>query len=307
MIKQQQTHGEALSDALLQLYAMPENVGFFEQVLNVMQGYVPFQVSGYSIIDIRAKALDMKILRNQEGNIISNLSELEMYVLNHPLRDVCYQNNRGPVVGTIDLLPEKEWKKTPLYNEVHRTLGLVHDTSMRFYMGFQCVSFAFCDTKPLSQDYYKFLSLIAPHLTPAHKIFQLQRKGLLEHLPEDVVMISNNDHLEEISPSAAVLLNKYYPTRKRNIRQLPDEVWDWFRHRTHKDISGQTLVVQHPDSRLSLNLLRTPNGHLIVLEEYFMEEYRDILFSMGLTKRESEVILWVSQGKKNAEVAGLLE
>jgi len=89
-------------------------------------------------------------------------------MLSHPLRDVCYQNNRGPVVGTIDLLPEKKWKRTPLYHEIHRKLGLVHDTSMRFYMGFRCVIFTFCDTIPLGQEYYTFLNLIAPPLTPAH-------------------------------------------------------------------------------------------------------------------------------------------
>ena len=37
-----------------------------------------------------------------------------------------------------------------------------------------------------------------------------------------------------------------------------------------------------------------------------MEDPRKKLLSMGLTKRESEVILWVSQGKRNAEVADVL-
>jgi len=305
-IKQQQTNGEALSDVLLNLYDMPKGADFFEQVLHLMESHVPFQVSGYSIVDIKAKALDMKMLRNQGGSDVSNLSELEKHILSHPLRDVCYYNNRGPVVGTIDLLPEKEWKKTPLYNEVHRPLGLVHDTSMRFYMGSQCVSFAFCDTKPLAQDYYTFLNLIAPHLAPAHMAFKLQRKGLLDHLPENVVRISKNDHLEELSPSAATLLNKYYLTRKRDIQQLPDDVWRWFHHEVNKEGVGQALVVRLPESQLSLNLLRTPKGYLIVLNEFVLEDQRHILLSMGLTQREAEVILWVSQGKRNAEVANLL-
>ncbi|MBI9080095.1 MAG: helix-turn-helix transcriptional regulator [Pseudodesulfovibrio sp.] len=305
MIKQQQT-SEALSNVLLQLYDMPKEADFFEQVLHLMEGHVPFQVSGYSIIDIRAKELDMKLLRNQGGSIVPNLSELEKHVLSHPLRDVCYENSKGPVVGTIDLLPEKEWKKTPLYNEVHKQLGLVHDTSMRFYRGFRCVSFAFCDTKPLAQNYYNFLNLIAPHLAPARTTFKLQRKGLLDHLPENVVMISKNNHLKGLSPSAAALFNKYYPTRKRDIQQLPDNVWRWFRHETNKGVAGQPLVVRLAESLLSLSLLRTPRGYLIVLNESVVEGPRNMLLRMGLTKRESDVILWVSQGKQNAEVANLL-
>ncbi len=291
---------------LLQLYDMPHGADFFEQVLHLMEDHVPFQVSGYSIVDIRAKALDMKMLRNHGGSDVSNLSELEKHILNHPLRDVCYQNNRGPVVGTIDLLPEKEWKKTPLYNEVHKPLGLVHDTSMRFYMGSQCVSFAFCDTMPLAQESYSFLNLIVPHLAPALSAFKLQRKRLLDHLPENVVTISKDGHLEELSPSAAALLNKYYPTNKRDIQQLPDDVWRWFRDEADKGERGQTLVAHLPDSLLSLNSLRTPRGYLIALKESAVEDPRKKLLSMGLTKRESEVILWVSQGKRNAEVADVL-
>jgi DNA-binding CsgD family transcriptional regulator len=306
MIKQQQTSGEALSNVLLQLYDMPKGADFFEQVLHLMEDHVPFQISGYSIVDIQAKELDMKMLRNQGGSDVSNLSELEKYILSHPLRDVCYYNNKGPVVGTIDLLPEKEWKKTPLYNEVHKPLGLVHDTSMRFYMGFRCVSFAFCDKKPLAQEYYHFLNLIAPHLAPAHTAFKLQRKGLLDHLPKNVVMISKNDHLEGFSPSAAALFNKYYPTRKRDIQRLPDDVWRWFRHEANKEEAGQPLVARLAESLLSLSLLRTPKGYLIVLNESVVEDPRNMLLRMGLTKRESDVIRWVSQGKKNAEVANLL-
>ncbi len=304
--KSQQVSGEAISEVLLQLYDMDHGVDFFEQVLLLMQDHVPFLVSGYSVIDVRAKALDLKMLRDQKGINVSNLSELEMYVLSHPLRDVCYYNNRGPVVGTIDLLPENEWKKTPLYNEVHRKLGLVHDTSMRFYMGSQCVSFAFCDTMPLAQEYYQFLNLIAPHLAPAYKCLKLRRNGRLENLPDNVVMISDSGHLEEISFSAAALLDKYYPIKKLGTKHLPDDVWRWFRCEAGKGERGQALVVRLSESLLSLGLLRTPNGYLIILEEYVVKDPRNMLLKMGLTKRESEVILWVSQGKQNRQVADLL-
>lgn len=304
--KIQQVEGEALSEVLLQLYDMPQGADFFEQVLLLMQGQIPFLVSGYSFIDIRAKALDMKTLQRQKGSNVSNLSELKMYVLSHPLRDVCYYNNRGPVVGTIDLLPENEWKKTPLYNEVHRKLGFVHDTSMRFYMGTQCVSFAFCDTVPLAQEYYHFLNLIAPHLAPAYKVLKLQRQGRLENTPDNAVVISDSGRLNEISFCAAVLLDKYFPIKTERTKQLPDDIWHWFRSEALKGERAQKLVVRLPESLLSLSLLRTPSGYLIVLEESVVETPRNMLLSMGLTKRESEVILWVSQGKQNAEVAEFL-
>ena len=306
MTLQEQTNDEALSRALLHLYNMPQGVNFFEQVLHLMKDHVPFLVSGYSMIDIKTKVLDMKRLQNHGEDDVSNLSELRKYVLSHPLRDVCYYNNRGPVVGTIDLLSEKEWKKTPLYNEVHRPLGLVHDTSMRFYIGSQCVSFAFCDTQPLAQEYYHFLNLVAPHLAPAYKTFNLQRKDVLDDLPEHVVVLSKNNRMKELSPSAAALLRKYYPTKKRDRRQLPDDVWRWFLHEVHKEEKSQPLIARRPESRLSMSLLRTATGHLIVLKESVEEDPRNILSRMGLTKREAEVILWVSQGKQNAEVAGIL-
>ncbi|XPV77648.1 MAG: LuxR C-terminal-related transcriptional regulator [Desulfovibrio sp.] len=299
-------NSKAVSELLLHMYDMPKGVNFFEQVLHLMQGYVPFQVSGYSVVDIQAKALDMKMLQSQEGENVPNLSELEKFILTHPLRDVCYHNDRGAVVGTIDLMAESEWKKTPLYNEVHRKLGLVHDTSMRFYMGTLCVSFAFCDKKPLGKEYYDFLNLIAPHLGPAHKTLKLQRRGLLDHLPDNVILISKNQHLDAISPLAVRLLHKYFSVNKRVTEQLPDDVWSWIRYAMSKGEGGQILISKLSESTLALSLLRTAEGYLILLEESITVVPKVVLSKMGLTKREAEVALWASQGKQNREVASIL-
>jgi len=300
-------NGNVISEVLLQMYDMPHEADFFEHVLHLMKGHIPFLMSGYSMVDLRAKALDMKVLRNREGTSVANLSEIEKLVRSHPRLEVCCKNSMGPVVGTIDLLPEKEWKKTTLYNEVHRKLGLVHDTSMRFYVGSKCVSFTFCDKMPLEQDSYHFLNLIAPHLSPAYDIYNLQRQGLLEQTPEHAVVVSKQGRYSKLSPTVVEFFQKYYPTEKQQITHcLPDAVERWFQQERLKGASAEKLIVRGPGRALSLRLLRTPTGFLILCAESIEKDFQAILREMGLTKREAEVMLWVSQGKQNSAVAMIL-
>jgi DNA-binding CsgD family transcriptional regulator len=55
----------------------------------------------------------------------------------------------------------------------------------------------------------------------------------------------------------------------------------------------------------SLSPIRTSDHRLVLTEKN--EELDAVPFeTLGLTKREAEVLLWVSQGKRNAEIATIL-
>jgi DNA-binding CsgD family transcriptional regulator len=55
----------------------------------------------------------------------------------------------------------------------------------------------------------------------------------------------------------------------------------------------------------SLSPIRTSEHRLVLIEKN--EELDAVpLETLGLTKREAEVLLWVSQGKRNAEIAMIL-
>jgi DNA-binding CsgD family transcriptional regulator len=55
----------------------------------------------------------------------------------------------------------------------------------------------------------------------------------------------------------------------------------------------------------SLSPIKTPDHPLVLTEKN--EELDSVpLETLGLTKREAEVLLWVSQGKRNAEIATIL-
>lgn len=60
-------------------------------------------------------------------------------------------------------------------------------------------------------------------------------------------------------------------------------------------------------TRLIARLLRSDHeDHLLALEEQQTALSPSVFRPLGLTNRESEVLLWVTHGKTDAEIAGIL-
>ncbi len=298
---------KALSDALLRLYEISPTDNFYEQVLEMLEDYVPHVVSGYSFTDLRSRVLCKKALRNRQGESFANLSELEVLVQDHPFVDVYTANGAGPVVCISDLMSEKEWRQTAICSELERLLGVVYDWSLRFYSGRKCVSFFFSNDVPLEQSYRRFFTLLAPHLENAHRAFHGRQKGLIANLPENIVLLSSAGHLVECGLPASELFAKYFPREKGGFAgRLPDTAGRWVAGAIAGEHSLKALVVKKKDEVLSLSLLRLPDGYLLVLEESARVDLGEVLKDWGLTAREAEVLVWVAQGKQNSEVGVIL-
>jgi DNA-binding CsgD family transcriptional regulator len=68
------------------------------------------------------------------------------------------------------------------------------------------------------------------------------------------------------------------------------------------------LIVERADKRLTLRLVTAPerDKHLLLLEEERTRLTPAAFMSLGLTRREAEVLFFVTRGKTNAAVASLL-
>src|SRR5207244_346220 len=92
--------------------------------------------------------------------------------------------------------------------------------------------------------------------------------------------------------------------------RLPDDLTRWVRHQnevlqTIDDVPQPRLpmVVSRHDRELRLRLFSGSTQHLLLLEERVRARSPAQLTSLGLTRRESEVLLWVAQGKTNEAIA----
>jgi DNA-binding CsgD family transcriptional regulator len=95
---------------------------------------------------------------------------------------------------------------------------------------------------------------------------------------------------------------------------LPTQVRDWLKRRASGLVDNvqpsklQDFSIQRGSKRLTVRSLSSVQAaeHRLVLTETSEELDSNSLQTLGLTKREAEVLFWVSQGKRNCEIAEIL-
>lgn len=307
---------KTISDLLLRIYELPEKNDFFEHVLSVLDTCVNSEFSAYSFTNVETRTFRPQALHRlgAGGQKLPGLKEISARAQAHPFKDIYYKRGLGPVLCMTDVMSVAEWTQTELYNEVWRPAGLLHDTSVRFYEGPNCYSFFFSSPVPLSEDCRRALELVAPHLGNAHRAFMVQQKAVEESFQGSMVLLSEEGKVVEYPPLASARLDYYYPHEKKApVQVLPDEVERWVQAeiKTFSSLAGTSwgdkLIARRGRSVLSMNLLKSKEGFMLLFEESVSVRMFDVLVKMGLTHRESEVLQWVCQGKKNSEIALILQ
>jgi DNA-binding NarL/FixJ family response regulator len=167
------------------------------------------------------------------------------------------------------------------------------------------------------------LNTLRPHLIQAYRNvhamhqLKLESQGLKHALNQlCVVFLTEEGKPQWISQPVEELLRKYGQTSSQPGCELPFYIRQWIKHQLASEKSQHLLVeprlplrLEIQDSCLILRLKCDPQNAQNLL---FLEEQRKFTLSiesleyLGLTKREAEVFSYISDGKKNQEVAHLL-
>jgi DNA-binding CsgD family transcriptional regulator len=108
-------------------------------------------------------------------------------------------------------------------------------------------------------------------------------------------------------------LGRYFGDARRRASSLPAAVSEWLAHcvsaYADTDLAGRPrtpLVVAATGRRLVIELLGTRPHLMLLLAEELDELPLRVLRPLGLTPRETEVLQWVTEGKRDGEVAAIL-
>ncbi|MHA3774718.1 response regulator transcription factor [Verrucomicrobiota bacterium sgz303538] len=144
------------------------------------------------------------------------------------------------------------------------------------------------------------------------------RLGIEPQVPAAVARALTGFAILDASPSgvigfatekASTLLAKYFPcSLDQQLHRLPAVLVQWLKQQ--KSQTGSSSLVrmfQAGTEQLIVRVTGTEDGYYQLL----LEERNDVtaakrLELLGLTPRESEVLLWISRGKTNSEIATIV-
>ena len=316
-----------LLGCISELYAHHDLDGFAQHVLAVGRKAVPADWSACDELNVRRKR--HRWVTDPANLILGGAGEPHDYFFTeHPLVVHLKRTGDVPPLRFSDLLTRRQYRETTLYREAYRRFGV------EFQLGFTLPSptpgFVFGlafnrKQRDFTEEDRLTFELLRPHLLQAYRnaelITRLREQALfgeqaLEATHQGVIVLDAQGRINFCSPNARVGLAAYFPAAKRAVNdQLPEALQQWVRQQGPPPVKNgkvpsprQPLTVERADRRLVVRLVTdsTPGQHVLVLAEHRATLSPEPLQRLGLTAREAEVLLWVTQGKTSPEVGVIL-
>jgi DNA-binding CsgD family transcriptional regulator len=299
---------KALSDALLALYSPGPHADFPARVFAVLRCSLPFDCLAYH-----------EIVDNQNQRAIFcpeipfDAQIFETYLDQHPTWNAFTKDQVESCVKISDFISRANWERTDLFNHIFRPLTFHHQLAFITLGELPQLGIALNRSRrDFSEEERTVLDLLKPHLSQAltaSKLFSYYSDAAEGNGKAWIVANSAGRILFE-NGKAIDLLKEYFG----HNGSLPTQVRDWLKRRASGLLDDalasklKDFSIQRGSKRLTVRLLSSIQAeeHRLVLTETSEELNANTLQTLGLTKREAEVLFWVSQGKRNSEIAEIL-
>jgi DNA-binding NarL/FixJ family response regulator len=155
-------------------------------------------------------------------------------------------------------------------------------------------------TKPISPD--EVIARIKTHVNTAK--LALSAHDALDHAGKNVFCVSNQGRLAWATPQVHEIIEELAGANPTSWSILADEIKDWLDTDTNVDLMISTFNtpfnILYERKQDDLHLLR-------IVQTSSQKTPEDLKVKLPITKRESEVLYWVSYGKTSWETSQILE
>src|SRR5262245_23800538 len=235
----------------------------------------------------------------------------------HPVLAHFERSRRGGAVKVSDFFGRAQYHRQRFYREFFRPAGVEHQISIALpSRSPRLVRITLNRARrEFSERDRLVLNLVRPHLAQAHRNAEAfarlgtERRDLeraAEAADVGVVVVRDGGRPVYVNPRSRELLSTYFVTGRTPSRRLPEALASWLRRPDDLSVPRTPLVVERDGSRLEVRALSDADGHLLVLRERMTRIAPGPLESLGLTRRQAEVLAWLTEGKANPEIASIL-
>ena len=133
----------------------------------------------------------------------------------------------------------------------------------------------------------------------------------IDILDDGVVLLTSTGQVQWMSARARERFATYFGPESSTDDALPEPVTSWLRRQAEPDVHEvppprSPLVVTRESRQLVIRFLSRGAEALLALGERYASVPPDALRPLGLSRRETEVLAWVTEGKRNGEIATIL-
>lgn len=258
------------------------------------------------------------VWQNSENISPEDLEVFTEYYQENPLMNALIIERRPETLKITDLMPAKDFQRTNIYNEFYKRVGVTNQLVAPMFISDEL--FMTCSVNIDKQDFSDrdklILSLIAPHFANAiRNSFAYQRlSAALEARESGIIAVNAKGKPLFISEYAQRLLEKYFAGEKRENNSLPQILVRWIKQ---IELVSKTTDYKLPFAPLKIGnekgimIVRfmynsTTREKTLMLEEQKILDWRGKFEKFSLTRRETEILFWITQGKTDDVIAALL-
>ncbi len=233
----------------------------------------------------------------------------------HPL--IAHSGSPGSArsLRISDFLSRQQFHRLALYNEYYRPLGIEYQLGTEIATSQHRIIAVGLDRNCLdfSGNERLCLDLLRPHLIQSYRNLQILdlMKRAAEGGGKKVIVVNRTGQVQLASDDVWRILAHYFDMR-RVQGSLPDALRSWTRYersrlREESDVPSPSvpLIVNKDTGKLTMRFLwggRDSDQDLIIMEEERAEPASGLRYHPEFTKRETEILSWLSQGKTNTEI-----
>ena len=312
----------ALVACVAEISALRDLDAFRDHVVRAIAKVVPAEVIAYTEIGFGQPTA--RVFHPAHVVTPDLRQTFEHHKHEHPLITHFSENPQARAAKISDFLTQREFRRLGLYDEFFRQIGVDHQMVVGLPAPSPRVVGVALNRSGLdfSERDRLLLSALRPHIVQALRNAESfsQMKGEvalvlqgLEEIGRGIVLLGPDDGIRSATRLARQWLTTYFGHRAERAKRLPDALERWVRFQgTTVNSSGDVLsarkplIVESEDRRLVVRLIPTSGGGLLLLEQRHTVATPASFESLGLSRREAEVLAWVAQGKTDAVIGTIL-
>lgn len=244
------------------------------------------------------------------------------YADQHPFLTHVQKTKDGRAKTFSDFLPARAFRETPLYHEFYQPLRIPYLLVMALTVDKRLITISrHRDGHEFDQRTRAIFDAIRPHLQQAlrNALAVTQRQDHLAALDQAMeanhqamMSVTGDGRIRLSTPLVHQLFARYGFRARRGADWLPPSLRAWLRGQIERLSSSDDvapplspLAIAGKTGTLHIRLAPQDPHYLLLLQE----EPRALapnLAHLGLSRRETEILSWVIQGKTNPEIGAIL-